>query len=146
MILWRISNHENLGGRGGLRAAGRWHLAGFPVVYLSESSVGAVLEVCTCTCGADAPPALKLLKVVGPNLSLEEIPESALPGGWQEKQNLTRKLGTAWLEGGKTALLKVPSVLAPETANYLLNPLHPRAELFRVDRRYDYPFEAGGRG
>jgi RES domain-containing protein len=146
MILWRISNHESLGGRGGLRAAGRWHLAGFPVVYLSESSVGAVLEVCTCTCAADAPPALKLLKVVGPNLSLEEVLESALPGGWQLNSQLTRKLGTAWLEEGKTALLKVPSVLAPETANYLLNPLHPRAELFRVERRYDYPFESGGRG
>ncbi len=146
MILWRISNHENLSGRGGLRAGGRWHLAGFPVVYLSESSVGAVLEVCTCTCGADAPPALKLLKVVGPNLSLEEIPESSLPGGWQQRLGLTRKLGTAWLESGKTALLKVPSMQAPETANYLLNPLHPRAELFRIERRYDYPFEAGGRG
>jgi len=104
------------------------------------------MEVCSCTCGADPPPGLKLLKVVGPDLSLEEVPESALPAGWQLKPGVTRRLGTAWLESAKTALLRVPSALAPETVNYLLNPLHPRAELFRVERRYDYPFEAGGRG
>src|SRR2546429_6312150 len=37
MILWRISNHTTLDGRGGLYASGRWHTEGRPIVYLSEN-------------------------------------------------------------------------------------------------------------
>ena len=42
MILWRISRHRDLSGEGGLRAAGRWHEAGRPVVYLAESPAAAM--------------------------------------------------------------------------------------------------------
>jgi len=141
MILWRISNHVDLTGRGGLRAGGRWHLAGRPVVYLAESPSGALLEVYTQTASTDAPPTLKLLKIVGPELAADEVPVTSLPDGWEGKVALTRKLGAVWLERGKSALLRVPSAVAPETANYLFNPLHPRAELFRVERSFKCPFE-----
>ncbi len=38
MILWRISNHDDLVGLGGEKADGRWHSAarGKRIVYLSE--------------------------------------------------------------------------------------------------------------
>ena len=45
MKVWRISNHGDLSGRGGLRAAGRWHCAGRPIVYLAEHPASALLEV-----------------------------------------------------------------------------------------------------
>ena len=45
MILWRISNHADLNGLGGVHRSGRWHFAGVPVVYLSESPALALLEV-----------------------------------------------------------------------------------------------------
>jgi len=44
MFLWRISNHATLNGRGGLYTSARWHTAGRLVVYLAESSAGALLE------------------------------------------------------------------------------------------------------
>jgi hypothetical protein len=44
MVLWRISNFAGLKGIGGLRALGRWHFAGRPVVYLAEHPAGALLE------------------------------------------------------------------------------------------------------
>jgi RES domain-containing protein len=37
--------------------------------------------------------------------------------------------GDAWLEAGESALLWVPSAVAPESWNVLLNPLHREARL-----------------
>jgi hypothetical protein len=31
--------------------------------------------------------------------------------------------------------------LVPETWNFLLNPAHPEATLFRIERSYEYPFD-----
>ncbi|MGH7819352.1 MAG: RES family NAD+ phosphorylase, partial [Candidatus Binatia bacterium] len=45
MTLWRISNHSELKGIGGLRASGRWHTAGRPIVYLAEHPALCLLEV-----------------------------------------------------------------------------------------------------
>jgi hypothetical protein len=41
MVLWRISRHRDLRGIGGLKAAGRWHYAGDPIVYLAETPAAA---------------------------------------------------------------------------------------------------------
>ena len=53
--------------------------------------------------------------------------ESALPADWREQAALTRALGDDWLRDGATALLRVPSAIVPEAANYLLNPAHADA-------------------
>ena len=37
----------------------------------------------------------------------------------------TKRIGDRWIRGGKSAVLVVPSVLAPGEHNYLLNPRHP---------------------
>ncbi|WP_155836914.1 RES family NAD+ phosphorylase, partial [Paraburkholderia mimosarum] len=43
MEFWRISNYADLRGIGGLRASGRWHYRGQPVVYLAENPALALL-------------------------------------------------------------------------------------------------------
>ena len=53
----------------------------------------------------------------------------------------TQLIGAAWLESRRSSVLRVPSVLVPETWNYLLNPAHPDASLFQIERSYDYPFD-----
>lgn len=45
MNLWRISNYKDLKGLGGLKASGRWHNRGVPIVYLAETPALAMLEV-----------------------------------------------------------------------------------------------------
>jgi RES domain-containing protein len=47
---------------------------------------------------------------------------------WKQNPELTRRLGDAWLASKETPLLRVPSVIAPQTWNYLLNPEHPDAK------------------
>ena len=46
---------------------------------------------------------------------------------------LTRALGDAWLREGATALMRVPSAIVPDAANYLLNPAHADAARIDID-------------
>ena len=141
MVLWRISRHKDLNGIGGLKAGGRWHHPGHPVVYLAESPAGALLEVCVHTAANDVPPDFTLLRIEGPDLEFRSVPDTDLPPDWPMRFEITRSLGTAWLEKRETALLRVPSAIIPQTANLLLNPLHPDARLFRITEALLYPFD-----
>jgi len=142
MILWRISRHRDVSGAGGLRAPGRWHYAGQPIVYLAESPAGALLEVCVHTSANDIPPDFTLLRIEGPNVRIPSVRRQDLPDAWREKMNVTRETGTTWLANGETALLRVPSALVPETPNLLFNPRHGDASKFRITRALKYPFDA----
>jgi RES domain-containing protein len=44
----------------------------------------------------------------------------------------TRAVGDRWLEAGESALLWVPSAVAPESWNVLVNALHPDARLVAI--------------
>jgi RES domain-containing protein len=141
MILWRISRHLDLSGEGCVRASGRWNHAGAPMVYTSDSLACALLETCVHLVVDDAPPTFTLLRIAGPDIAMEEISLKKLPENWTSDILTTQNTGVEWLERRRSALLQVPSVLVPETWNYLLNPAHPEAGLFEIERSYKYPFD-----
>jgi RES domain-containing protein len=64
-----------------------------------------------------------------------------LPTDWQIHLEVTRDLGAAWLDKKRSVLLKVPSAIVPETANYLFNPSHKQAARFHVAEVFSYPFD-----
>jgi len=141
--LWRISNYPNLSGKGGLKAAGRWHSRGRLIVYLAESAAGALLETLAHTeiDGEDVPESYSLLKVSVPDGL--EIQRLDTPAGvdWKSDQKLTQSIGDAWLKGKQALLARVPSAIVSETWNYLLNPEHPDAAQLHIvavtQERYD---------
>jgi RES domain-containing protein len=141
MVLWRISRHRDLSGIGGLKAAGRWHHAGHPIVYLAETPASALLEVCVHTSANDVPPEFTLLKIQGPDIEMASIGIDALPDDWRTQWKVTRDLGTAWLEKKDGVLLRVPSAIVPETMNYLFNPIHQQAKDIRIVEVIAYPFD-----
>ncbi len=144
MHLWRISNYRNLSGQGGVRASGRWHSAGLPIVYLAESSAGSLLEVLVHLELTDPglPPDYTLLKVSAPdNLAIEPLTQS-YEKVWTSALRTSRKLGDAWLSKGKTALARVPSSIVPHTWNYLLNPQHPDAPKVTIASAEKCKFDA----
>jgi RES domain-containing protein len=139
---WRVSQHRDLKGAGGLRAPGRWHERGLPVVYLAESPAGALLEVCVHTSANDIPPLYTLLEIkVEARIEIETLDASVLPKDWIQNVQRTRELGSAWLRTGKRALLRIPSSLVPATFNVMLNPLHPDAARLRIQSVTKYPFD-----
>ena len=141
MFLWRISRHRDLSGAGGLKAPGRWHYAGQPVVYLAATPAAALLEVCVHTSANDVPPAFTLLRIEGPDVKVPVIKPNDLPQGWRTDQEATRDLGTAWLRKNGSVLLQVPSAIVPETNNFLFNPSHPDATRFNITEKFLYPFD-----
>lgn len=144
MILWRISNHAALDGRGGLIGSARWHTAGHAIVYLAESPSGALMEILVHLelDTSNFPNSYKLLKVEAPDsLEVGRVREAVLADNWQQDLPATRAIGDEWLASMTTALLRVPSVIAPETFNVLLNPLHPDAARVRVLWHREYRWD-----
>jgi RES domain-containing protein len=141
MVLWRISRHRDLSGAGGLRANGRWHYAGQPIVYLSEAPSAALLEVCVHTAANDVPPDFTLLRIEGPEPQIAEVKPKDLPANWKMQIGATRDLGMLWLREHKAALLRVPSAIVPHTTNLLLNPQHRDAKRLHIAEVLTYPFD-----
>jgi RES domain-containing protein len=144
MILWRISNHADLSGVGGLYASARWHTQGKPVVYLAETPSAALLEILVHLelQEAERPDRYRLLKVeVDEGTAFEEVELSSLSSEWQKDEQQTRARGDAWAEKGETVLLRVPSAIAPETWNWLLNPRHKDAAQARIIASATYPYD-----
>jgi len=141
MVLWRISRHRDLNGAGGLRAPGRWHDPGQPVVYLAENPASALLEVCVHTSANDVPPEFTLLRIEGPDVEVPTIKLNDLPKNWRTNHELTRNSGTAWLRKNQAVLLRIPSAIVPATWNFLFNPVHVDAAKFHVAGVFPYPFD-----
>ena len=128
MQQWRLSRHESLDGEGGRRYGARWHSAGSPIVYLTESPPGALIEILVHLelNESELPPAYRLLRVTAPDKL--RIAQLRVPSGdWKSNLGLTRKIGDVWLKSKRSPLARVPSAILPNTFNYLLNPLHPEA-------------------
>jgi RES domain-containing protein len=144
-LLWRISNHPDLLGKGGLRASARWHTKGREIVYCAEAPTGALLEALVhleVDSVEALPKSYQLLRIVLPgNVRRDEVPLTALPSDWKRRTLLTRSIGDAWLAVGRSAALRVPSAVAPHAFNVLLNPSLLRGTGVRVTARSRYPFD-----
>ena len=143
MILWRISNHANLLGVGGLKSSARWHTKGHPIVYLAESPSCALLETLVhLEIDRDnLPDSYQLLKIEVPDeLPFKTVDTVSLAKAWRNDTSQTQEIGDAWLKRHETPLLKISSALSPETWNWLLNPAHPRSTRIRIlsVRRHAY--------
>ena len=127
MALWRLCRRPfaDLSGEGAQRLGGRWNSRGRPMVYLAEHPALAAMEV---RVHLDLPfellPADYVLMRVAMPDSLATTLEAVPPD--------TVATGDAWLAGGRSAALRVPSVLIPHAWNVLLNPRHPAAAEARV--------------
>jgi RES domain-containing protein len=137
-LLWRISNHNDLEGIGGERSDGRWHTAarGKRIVYLSEHPALALIEALANLKGNARlfPDRYQLLKVNAANdASSRILHQKALSESWRDNLEETRALGDEWLANVDSTLLIVPSAPAPESSNYLFNPLHPSATQISIE-------------
>lgn len=144
MKLWRISNYMDLRGVGGLKYAGRWHNRGVSVVYLAESAALAMLEVLVHFSADldEIPEQFQLLEVdYSKGRSTSRLQMKVLPDDWTETQDVTRAMGDEWLLSASSALLRVPSAVAPSSFNYLLNPRHPDAHAASVVSVTRHPFD-----
>jgi RES domain-containing protein len=142
--LWRISNYADLSGAGGLKAAGRWHNRGIPIIYAGESIALSMLETLVHfeLAPDEVPDSFQLIAIkVAENIAIAQLSQDALLNDWQRNQDYTRAIGDEWLMSGSSVLLKVPSAIIPESYNYLFNPRHPDADKIQIDSVRHCPFD-----
>jgi RES domain-containing protein len=109
------------------------------VVYLASSPAAALLEALVHELSlADLPGTYQWLEI---DADVRVAPPPRLPPEWHDDLIATRAAGDAWLTAGETALLEVPSIIVPKTANYLLNPRHPDAGSVRIAAVIRYPLD-----
>ena len=132
--LWRISEHVDLEGLGGKKFSSRWTSLGRRVVYLAESPAGALLEVLVHFSleDEDIPRPYTLLQVSAPEANAVRFLDPQTDPDWRVDQEVTRRIGDAWIASLETPLARVPSAIMPRTWNYLLNPEHPDAKQVQI--------------
>lgn len=80
-------------------------------------------------------------------VSLHEQSVASLPTGWRAEPPTpeTMAIGEKWVREGKSAILKVPSMLVPAAANLILNPRHPEAAKVRIGHGETFSVRGPGR-
>ena len=118
------SRKQAFSGEGGLHASARWHTAGRPIVYTSQSLSLAALEILVHLKQTDdLRPFCAFTLEVPDDLILKP---AAWPAAWRTKIRASRAFGDRWIEGRASPALLVPSAVSPDEWNVLLNPRHPR--------------------
>jgi RES domain-containing protein len=115
-------------GEGAYRYGGRWSSPGTRLVYTSEHQSLAMLEYFVHLDPEDAPDDLVLASAeVADNLSRERLHAGALPALWRDTPGPPEvaSIGDEFVKKAETCLLLVPSALAVNENNWLINPQHP---------------------
>ena len=143
MRLWRISNYADLSGIGGVRFPARWHNKGRPIVYTAEHPAGALAEFLAHLDLEDIPASFQLITIEADDAIVPlRLDPRTLAQDWAVNHAVTRKAGDAWLGGGESLLLRVPSVLVPDTFNLLINPLHDDTRRLRIVKAEKVPLDS----
>jgi RES domain-containing protein len=149
-MLWRISGdmpgseaHE-LNGAESVASGGRWSRPGTALVYACTSPALACLETVVHLPPGPLPDDRFLVEIdIPPALWATRTRfQAAAHPGWDALPHgpVSQDWGMRWIEGQGSALACVPSVIAPEVTNVLINPAHPMAAriLARKSRRWSY--------
>lgn len=154
--VWRITTARfaatAFSGEGARLYGGRWNPKGFALVYAAESRALALLEMMV----QDAPLRARYVLIpaqLPDTLSVTLVELAELAPDWRrlDRRDALQRIGRGWLEGGRSAVLAVPSAVLPAERNYLLNPAHPdfaritlgEPEALDTDFRLMRPLSAG---
>ncbi|HYF08926.1 MAG TPA: RES domain-containing protein [Acetobacteraceae bacterium] len=132
------ARHPVWDGAGAAIAGGRWNPPGVAVIYAAGSLSLAMLERLVQR-GA-LRDTLLVEAEVPDDIAFEDLMANP-PRGWDSLGSPeAAAAGGAWAAAGRTALLRVPSVLVPREANWVVNPRHPDAARITVSapRRLDW--------
>jgi len=145
---WRIVKARHAGdvfsGEGARLAGGRWNHRGTTVVYASDSLALAALELFVHLGKARSALSFVFFRIEIPDdVQVESISVDGLSANWRDQPppDATKNLGTRWFKAGKSAVLRVPSVLVPVESNYLLNPVHPEFLSIRIGAPEPFAFD-----
>jgi RES domain-containing protein len=146
-ILRKPFSKKPLDGEGAYRFGGRWSSAGVRLAYTAEHLSLAMIEYFVHIDPDDAPKDLVVVTADIPDgVSRTTIPAKHLPANWRRTPPPPKlaEIGDGFVRAGRDAILVVSSALAPDEANWLINPRHRDVAKIRVRApeafRYDARF------
>lgn len=148
-IAWRIVKRRHartaFDGEGARLYGGRWTSPGRRAVYTSATVALATLEMLVHLDATEVLTAYVLFEISFSDELIQRLDPKRLPADWKTypAPARLRALGDAWLDTGRSPVLRVPSAVVGVEFNYLLNPAHPEfrrvtigpALPYRMDRR-----------
>ena len=142
MRIYRLGSarHPIWDGTGAASLGGRWNPAGMPVIYTATSLSLAMLE--RLVQWRDLEETLLVEAVVPDDVAIEDLMVDPPPNWRARKSPEAARAGGAWAASGRTALLRVPSVVVPREANYLVNSLHQDAARITVGAPEELEWDA----
>ena len=131
MRVFRIGDpdgrHPIYSAEGAARYEARWHKKGQEVIYTSENYSTAMLEKLVHFNGV-MPPNNHFVRISIPvGTSYQIVTKDSLPD-WL-RLTRAREFGSKWIDDRRSAVLVVPSYVAREERNVLINPNHTDAQL-----------------
>lgn len=150
-ILFRVATEtrsyraHDLSGGGAAAEPGRWNKKGESVLYTATSVALATLETAAHVDPAGLPLNKFLVQIVVPTTAWRRrtvLDVNVLGPTWKAVPPgaTSERAGSDWLRSLRSALLLVPSVIAPEEYCVLINPAHADAKGMRavVLRKMEY--------
>lgn len=128
LFAWRIGDadgdHPVWDATGSTLFPGRWNSAATPVIYAGEHISTAMLEKLAHLSGI-APLGQHYVRITIPTgLLIETVTPDHLPQWAEPSMRAPRAYGDAWAASGRSAVLRVPSVIVRLEWNYVFNPAH----------------------
>lgn len=145
MMIFRLSKGvyaADLSGRGAEKFGGRWNSKGTAMVYCGETRALCTTEIAVHTPLGNIPLDYKIITLEVPkSITIITLEPADLPADWKSlpHSHTTQLTGDAFVNEGKAAILKVPSVVVPGEYNYLLNPAH--ADFKKITIKSTEPFD-----
>ena len=132
MRAWRFHRaiYDPLDTTGSFAYGGRWNPRGVPVLYLSLTFAGGMLELLAHSSVPRRPPRDHVACLIEiPDGAGVTVLEPPYPAGWDHPDDyqVSLKLAQRWLTASKDLCLDVPSVPgSPIERNLVINARHPR--------------------
>ena len=148
MKVWRIckSKFKSLAfsGQGAEKTGGRWNYKGYSIVYYSESLSLAALELFVHVSPGIIPTDLiAICGTLPASVSIEEVKISDLPADWRQypAPAKLKQIGTNWIIGQSSLVLRVPSAINAQETNLLLNPTHTEMKKLKIEDEQPFHFD-----
>jgi RES domain-containing protein len=124
---------DGLSAEGARSNGARWNNKGIPVLYCATSESLGMLELRVHSPYPYPRTRLKFVIEV-PDDSIVEIAMNKIPRGWNKLPPgpSSKRFGDAWVASKSSLGILVPSVIASEERNLVLNPAHDRFKEVRV--------------
>jgi len=144
MEVFRIVKSEYAGTLYASGRANRWNYPEERIIYTAGSRSLACLENVVHSSGEALQQTFMVVVVYVPDeLAIETIHLNDLPDDWYTlaRHPVCQQIGSEWIHSQKTTVLKVPSAIIHEEANFVLNPQHPDYPQIQIAQRKAFAFD-----